>query len=181
MNIFYLNPDPKICAQEHISKHVTKMIIEYAQLLSTAHRILDGTLSTGLSEAGRKQTRYVLPDERESILYRSTHSNHPSAVWVRQSDANYNWLYQLLCELCEEYTYRYGKVHSTERLLETLSFTPNNIPHGPFTPPTPAMPDDVKIPNDSMASYHNYYINNKKSFASWQGRVNSRDVPKWFN
>jgi len=181
MNIFYLNPDPKICAQEHISKHVTKMIIEYAQLLSTAHRIIDGTLSVGLSETGRKQKRYVLPDERESILYLSTHSNHPSAVWVRQSDANYKWLYRLLCELCEEYTYRYGKVHSTERLLETLSFIPNNIPNGPFTPPTPAMPDDVKIPNDSMASYHNYYINNKKSFASWQGRVNSRDVPKWFN
>ena len=181
MNIFYLHPDPKQCAQWHISRHTTKMVVEYAQLLSTAHRILDGTLSVGLSETGRKQKRYVLPDERESILYLSTHSNHPSAVWVRQSDANYNWLYQLLCELCNEFTYRYGKVHSTERLLETLSFTPNNIPHGPFTPPTPAMPDDVKIPNDSMASYHNYYINNKKSFASWQGRVNSRDVPKWFN
>ena len=180
MNIFFLNPDPKICAQEHISKHVVKMIIEYAQLLSTAHRIIDGTLSTGLSETGRKQTRYVLPDEREHILYRSTHGNHPSAVWVRQSDANYNWLYKLLCELCKEYTYRYGKIHSTERLLETLCFTPNNIPHGPFTDPTPAMPDDVKISNNSMASYHNYYINNKKSFASWQGRVNSRNVPNWF-
>ena len=99
MNIFYLNPDPKICAQEHISKHVVKMIIEYAQLLSTAHRIIDGTLSVSLSETGRKQKRYVLPDERESILYLSTHSNHPSAVWVRQSDANYNWLYLSLIHI----------------------------------------------------------------------------------
>jgi hypothetical protein len=42
MNIFYLDEDPKICAQYHCDKHVVKMIIEYAQLLSTAHRVLDG-------------------------------------------------------------------------------------------------------------------------------------------
>jgi hypothetical protein len=32
MNIFYLDEDPKICAQYHCDKHVVKMIIEYAQL-----------------------------------------------------------------------------------------------------------------------------------------------------
>jgi len=42
MNIFYLNPEPKICAEMHLDKHVVKMIIEYAQLMSTAHRVLDG-------------------------------------------------------------------------------------------------------------------------------------------
>ena len=42
MNIFYLNENPELCAQEHNDKHVVKMCIEYAQLLSTAHRVLDG-------------------------------------------------------------------------------------------------------------------------------------------
>ena len=42
MNIFYLSEDPVQCAKWHCDKHVTKMIIEYAQLLSTAHRVLDG-------------------------------------------------------------------------------------------------------------------------------------------
>ena len=42
MNIFYLHKDPDICAEYHCDKHVLKMIIEYAQLLSTAHRMLDG-------------------------------------------------------------------------------------------------------------------------------------------
>ena len=78
------------------------MILEYAQLLSTTHRFLDGTLSTGISNTGRKQTRYVLPDERDNILYKSTHINHPSAVWVRQSRDNYAWLWQLLKEVCKE-------------------------------------------------------------------------------
>ena len=42
MNIFVLDKDPKVAAEEHCDKHVVKMIGESAQMLSTAHRILDG-------------------------------------------------------------------------------------------------------------------------------------------
>jgi hypothetical protein len=183
VNIFYLDNDPKVCAEMHNDKHCIKMILEYAQLLSTAHRILDGTQSIGLSATGRKQTRYVLPDSRESVLYSATHVNHPSAVWVRQSVYNYMWLTNLLKELCKEYTYRYGKVHKCERdgLVDRLWETiPDNIPHSDFTEPTPAMPDEVKIAGNSLSSYRNYYIKNKTHLASWKGKVNSRSVPDWF-
>jgi hypothetical protein len=166
MNIFYLNPDPKICAQEHLSKHVIKMILESCQLLSTAHRVIDGSQFIDKTANNHNITRYRLEDERERILYKATHMNHPSAIWCRMSDSNYNWLYQLTVELCKEYTYRYGKTHKCEELLETLFFTPNNIPHGPFTDPTPAMPDDVKIKGDSLKSYRNYYIKNKLEIQS---------------
>ena len=142
MNIFYLDNDPRICAEMHVDKHVVKMILEYAQLLSTAHRVLDGDIVIGLSKTGRKQTRYVLPDSRDSIMYSATHINHPSAQWVRQSFQNYIWLTDLLNFLCEEYTYRYGKVHKIESsgLLNTLMVkVPKNIPRNqPFTEPTPA-------------------------------------------
>ena len=98
------------------------MILEYAQLLSTAHRVLDGNHIDGYSKTGRKQKRYVLSDNRDSFLYSATHINHPSAVWVRKSRDNYTWLYQLLVWLCREYTYRYGKIHKTQScgLLDTL-------------------------------------------------------------
>ena len=43
MNVFYLHEDPKICATMHADKHVVKMIVEYGQMMSTAHRVLDGT------------------------------------------------------------------------------------------------------------------------------------------
>ena len=184
MNIFYLHNETQTCAQQHVDKHCVKMILEYAQLLSTAHRVLDGTQSIGLSATGRKQTRYVLSDSRESILYIATHLNHPSAVWVRQSAYNYMWLSNLLKELCKEYTYRYGKVHKCERdgLVDRLWQTiPDNIPHCNFTEPTPAMPNEVKIAGDSVASYRNYYISNKQHLASWKGKVNSRNVPEWFH
>ena len=184
MNIFYLSNSPQECAKFHVDRHVTKMVLEYAQLLSTAHRILDGTQSVGLSKTGRKQVRYVLPDERESILYSATHINHPSAIWCRQSSANYMWLAELLEECCKEYCYRYGKVHKVERdgLMQTLKNNfPKNISDKPFTEPTPAMPDECKVPGDSIKSYQNYYLMNKGHLWSWKGKINSRTMPVWLD
>ena len=177
MNIFYLSRDPKQCASEHCDKHVVKMILEYAQLLSTAHRVLDGSQSVGVSKTGRKQTRYVLPDVRDTALYSATHINHPSAVWVRQSEKNYHYLHLLLYYSCKEYTRRYGKVHKVERddILGQLYAMPANIPQGTFTEPPPAMPDYCKVAGDSVASYKNYYINEKKRFATWKTKA-----PEWF-
>ena len=183
MNIFYLDYDTDLCAEYHVDKHVVKMILEYAQLLSTAHRILDGTQSIGLSKTGRKQTRYVLPDQRESILYSATHINHPSAVWCRESNSNYRWLARLLESCCLEYTYRYGKMHKVQSsglMMALLLYTPKNIANKAFTGPTPAMPDECKVPGDSLQSYRNYYVMNKGHLWSWKGKINSRKQPQWF-
>jgi hypothetical protein len=181
MNIFYLDKNPRICAEYHLDKHCVKMILEYAQLLSTAHRVLDGTIVVGLSKTGRKQTRYVLPDHRESILYSATHINHPSAIWCRANLENYLWLHSLLVALCEEYTYRYGKVHKCQEsgLVEALSKSPTNVPIGEFTEPTPAMPDHCKVTGDSITSYRNYYFQEKERMWSWKGKINSRNWPTW--
>lgn len=175
MNIFYLHNDPKTCAQQHVDKHVVKMILEYGQLLSTAHRICDGNISTRLSKSGRKQKFYSLPDNRDSIIYSATHANHPSAKWCRHGEANYKWLYALFCELLQEYTYRYGKQHATSRLVEILKNPPKNINKDePFSPPWRAMPDEYKV-DDTMQSYRNYYLGAKSNMFSWK----KREVPEW--
>ena len=182
MNIFYLDKNPQKCAEMHVDKHCVKMILEYAQLLSTAHRVLDGVLTDGVSQSGRKRKLYVLKDSRDSVLYSATHINHPSAVWCRQSDSNYMWLAELLEECCKEYSYRYGKIHKVESsgLMQSLkNVFPKNIPNKPFTEPTPAMPDECKVPGNSLMSYHNYYNMNKSHLWSWKGKINSRPVPKW--
>jgi hypothetical protein len=178
VNIFYLHNDPKTCAEYHVDKHCVKMILEYAQLLSTTHRYLDGTVVVGQSKTGRKQTRYVLPDNRESIFYSATHINHPSAVWVRKSSSNYMWLAELLEVLCSEYTHRYGKTHKVESmgLMQSLKNNfPKNIPSGEFTEPTPAMPDHYKVAGDSIQSYKNYYLGDKTRMFSWK----NRPTPSW--
>ena len=53
MNIFYLSKDPHTAAIQHVDKHVVKMIVEYGQLLSTAHRMNDGVKTEARSKTGR--------------------------------------------------------------------------------------------------------------------------------
>jgi hypothetical protein len=182
MNIFYLDRDAKTAAQYHCDKHVVKMIIEYAQLLSTAHRVLDGNQYFGLTANGRKINRWKLDDARELILYKASHVNHPSAVWVRQSNEHYQWLWNLASELCQEYRYRYSgdtdKQHKTSLVLQSLSIGPNQIPRtGLFSEPPQAMPEDAKIPGDSISAYRNYYRMYKARFATWKNRA----IPEWYS
>jgi len=186
MNIFYLDHDPKTCAEYHCDKHVVKMIIEYAQLLSTAHRICDGQEYYDLTANGRKIKRWRLPDDREQRLMKASHVNHPSNVWARANHLNYKWLYEMWCHLLDEYTYRYGKIHACARLRDDLAKLPEKIPVGlQETEPTPAMPDDCKVLReihidryelDSLASYHKYYNEKKTHFARWT----KRPAPKWY-
>ena len=175
MNIFVLDHDPKTAAQMHCDKHVVKMILESAQLLATAHRMIDGELYEGRTKTGRKVKRWELHDEREVYLYQATHINHPCTVWARESEENYKWLLSLFKELCKEYTHRYGKIHSCEKFMRLLEIIPENMKKVERTEFPQAMPDDCKD-NDSIRAYRNYYIMYKKDFAKWK----NRDVPSWF-
>ena len=177
MNVFYLDEDPKVCAQMHCDKHVVKMIIEYAQLMSTAHRMLDGKEYYGKTKNGRKIKRWEHPTPSlENILYKASHINHPSTIWTRANYKNYHWLYTMWMHLCNEYTIRYGKVHECDRKLShILCMLPQNIPDGEFTQPTQAMPDQYKTKN-SIEAYRKYYIGDKKRFATWK----LREVPEWY-
>lgn len=158
MNIFYIDECPIKSAQMQVDRHVVKMILESAQMLSTAHRILDGD------------------DNVDPILYKSTHKNHPCSKWCRESLENYEWLYHHFCSLCDEYTHRYGKIHLTDsKLREPLSCVPRNIPKIGFTKVAQAMPECYKNDNPVLA-YREYYNAEKQKFASWTNRIK----PFWF-
>ncbi len=176
MNIFYLHNDPRQCAEMHLDKHSTKMCIEYAQLMSTAHRVLDGSQYLGKTVNNRNIKRWRMADEREFQLMKASHVNHPSNVWVRANQNNYKWLFSLWENLLKEYTFRYGRQHACSRLLGILESPPKNISDGEFYPPTPAMPDDCKVPGNVLESYHKYYIKNKRHIATWT----KRPVPSWY-
>ena len=95
MNIFYLHNDPKTCAEQHLDKHVVKMLIEYAQLMSTAHRMLDGIKYVAKSKTGRKVTRYRLENSNEEATSIQSLSLYITRVLygLVQSAYNYYWLY----------------------------------------------------------------------------------------
>lgn len=178
MNIFALDEITPLAAQYHCDKHLIKMILETAQLLSTAHRILDGKMVVSKTKTGRNVKRWKLSDDREDILYSATHINHPSAVWCRQNYAQYVWLWNLMHNLCKEYTRCFGKVHKCESigLLSKLAIGPINIKNSEsFTYPTPAMPDYCKITGDVIQSYRNYYLKEKSRMFSWT----NRSIPLW--
>lgn len=177
MNIFILDNCPKKAAIMHIDKHLIKMILETAQLLSTCHRVLDGVKTVGLSKKGRKSTKYTLPDSREEILYKSTHVNHPCSVWLRQSNENYNWLFSLYESLLQEYQYRYGRVHKCSNLYYSLKYPPNKITYRYMTDFAQAMPDEYKN-EDAVEAYREFYIKDKskKMKMTWK----KRNVPEWY-
>tara|TARA_R110000868_G_scaffold30953_4_gene113889 strand:+ start:3885 stop:4391 length:507 start_codon:yes stop_codon:yes gene_type:complete len=156
------------------------MCVEYAQLLSTAHRVLDGELWYGRTTNGRKIARYLHPDtELQQVFYLASHINHPSNQWVRASEGNYTWMYDMWTALCSEYQYRYGRVHESFRKLEyALLIPPANIKCSKFFQPTPAMGNrpECIVEGDSLQSYRNYYWSDKRPIAKWT----KREAPKWW-
>lgn len=182
MNIFVLDNDPVIAAQQQCDKHVVKMIVESAQMLSTAHRMLDGKQEKRLSKSGRTNVKYwVHPDPHmESELYKAVHMGHPCTVWTMESNNNYNWHYVHFVALCNEYKFRYGKEHASDKKLrEVLKATPKNIPIGYLTPFKLAMGSNPECMfEDAVKSYRLFYQTKQERFKMvWT----KRNTPNWFS
>lgn len=184
MNIFMVDDCPVKAAQALVDKHVIKMILESAQLLSTAHRILDGkeTIIEGwVDEFGvkhKKSKHWILNDSRDDILYRATHINHPSAIWVRNSVENYNWLVDHLFALGDEYRYRYEKPKAHASIIKMgyeLQSPPYNLKEWDWTPMPCCMPDCYKTSDNPVINYRNYIRGAKSELHSWK----KRDKPHW--
>ena len=85
MNLFYTSDNPQSAAQHQCDKHVVKMILETAQMLSTAHRLTE--------------------TPQAPFVYKPTHANHPSTKWLRSSQIAYKWGLEHLEALLAEYRY----------------------------------------------------------------------------
>jgi hypothetical protein len=163
MNIFFLDFDTQKCAQYHCDKHVVKMILETAQLLCGVHHVTD-------QETTKKQP------SNDQVPYKLSHKNHPCAIWSRESLSNYLYLCDLGLELCKEYTYRYGKRHKSQDVIEWCLTNKPIIKDIGFTTPPKAMPDEYKV-ESVIESYRNYYVGAKKDFCVWK----NRNIPEWFS
>lgn len=165
MNIFYVHTNPVYAAQHLCDSHVVKMILESCQMLSTAHRVLDG-------------------DDVDPSLYKIAHKNHPSTIWVRSSIDQYQWLYEHMRAMCAEYTKRYGKIHTCQtKLLDVLNKFPANIEDNGFIPPPLCMPEQYKSHlfgqcsmDEAVEAYRSFYVCEKAKFAKWK----HGNMPQWF-
>lgn len=154
MNIFVLDENIRKCAQYHCDQHVSKMILESAQLLCTT-----------LNKKG-----FTTP-------YRSTHMKHPCVVWLEESYDNFLWLEALAGELNREYRWRYrrDRDHASMKVIQEIQ--PLNYESSGLTAFAQAMPDRYKIPGDAVAAYRAFYRGEKLRFATWT----RRKVPEWLN
>jgi hypothetical protein len=186
MNIFILDNDPIKAAQLQCDKHVVKMIVESAQMLSTAHRMLDGYVEKRPSKSGKRMINYWVhprPDKEER-LYKAVHHGHPSTVWTMESAANYKWHYDHFVALLMEYTYRYGKEHGTSKLRDLLVLPPRNIKgfghkncvKTPFKLAMKDYPECIAL-GDPVKAYRAFYQTKQDRFKMvWT----KRDIPEWF-
>lgn len=150
MNIFYLDHNPRTAAEMMHDKHVVKMILETAQILSSVCHRHD----TWIEE-----------------MYRPTHKNHPSVLWAGDSADNFWWLYAHGLWLCKEFEYRYNHHHKSSDVIELMPyFAPKQFPLPYWTPPPQAMPDEFKIAGDSVAAYRAYYLGRKVEQSGWTRR-----------
>lgn len=138
MNIFVLNKDPIKAAQYMCDKHVVKMILESAQLLCGSIRI-----NCNLTEINNVE------------LYKLTHKNHPCSIWTRENIENYRWLYNHFIALCDEYTFRYGKVHLCDKKFRNILNLYGECKEYP-TSFIMAMPEEFKN-GDVVNAYREYY------------------------
>lgn len=147
MNIFFLDNDVEKNAMLYHDAHVRKIIVEIAQMLSTAHHLLDNN------------------EKNKAKLYKPTHVNHPMSKWVRESRGNYYYALEILKQLCKEFEYRFDKKHKTSELIPYLY-----IPRGLMNPmhvcsdtiwnttPPLCMPDKYKNKPNYIMSYRYYYM-----------------------
>ena len=154
MNIFVLDNDIVRCAQFHCDKHVSKMILESAQIMCTA-----------LHARG-----FTTP-------YRPTHARHPCVLWAGKSYDNFLWLGQLARALNDECRLRYRKDrdHASIAVLDQIAqFRFESLGLTEFVQ---AMPDEYKVPGDAVEAYRRFYRGEKRHFAKWT----FRNEPFWWN
>lgn len=162
MNIFCLDKDPVVAAQQHCDKHCVKMILEGTQLLCTTFWM-----------------------QGIEAPYRKTHYNHPSAIWARESQGNFRWLLRHVIALCDEYQARYGKVHKSNEVIGWVICNKNRLifDKKEQTDFAVAIAQDQKCRQvkgfDKMSvvdKYRQYYNHDKSYMAKWQ----YSKTPEWY-
>ena len=153
MNIFAVNPDPITSARELPDRHVTKMILESCQMLSLV-------FSPHYWDIGE----VLKVDGTPFKTAKGAFKKHPCTIWAADSIENCAWLIQHACGLCEEFNFRYGKLHGlTKSVFETKKLFHREV-GDPITVFrnvqgfARAMPDEFKLDTeiDDVTAYQRY-------------------------
>ena len=157
MNIFFLDKTPSFSAKYLCDKHVPKMLLESAQMLSTAVQ------------------KYT---DRIEELYKPAYPNHPMTKWVGFNRDCFRWTLENAVFISHEYCKRFNKLHKSSKIINNIYDNNyiDDIPDGFFKEPPQCMPDEYKD-NDYVTAYRKYYQGAKSYFAKWE---KGRKQPNWW-
>lgn len=141
-------------ARSQDNYRVVKMILESCQMLCTAINIL--------------YDDKVTP-------YKTTHVNHPSNKWVRESSENFECLVLHTMALLDEYTERFKKIHKCQGVLDRIMelYDPKIFPNKERTELPLCMPDNF-ISSCPVESYRKFYSSKPRM------RYPHDKIPEWF-
>lgn len=121
MNVFYTDTDPIIAANNLNDKHIIKMCLETAQILSTVSH------------------RYGV-----TAPYKPTHSKHPCVLWAGESKEHWTWLVRHGLAIGNEYRRRYDKEHKSVKVIQWCDKQGGRPPSKGWNSPPACMPNQFK-------------------------------------
>jgi hypothetical protein len=153
VNIFATDPNPAISAIALDDKRLVKMVLETAQILSTAY--------PGIT------------------TYKPTHSNHPCVAWANADITNARWLIEHGFALAYEYSRRFCREHASRMPLLQLDLRLGQAAKQPTAfqncARNAALNLDFTTISDTHAAYR-AYLNARWALAAAAGKP-----PRWTN
>ena len=166
MNIFFLSLDPKEIAELSCDQHVIKIQLEICQLYTA-------WFYSGEEDTVQAKAPFTKTKTRRG--YKPAHKKHPMTMWIASSLQNYLYACDIGIALSDEYTKRYGKIHTCarhllwlhqnhpthfeERKSETAYYSKEGIPE--------CMPEQFSSPR-IVEAYQMYYMVDKMHFALYK-------------
>lgn len=167
MNIFYLDHDVSRVAYDLCDKHIVKMIVESAQMLSSVKRMYDGD----------KNFQLGADDAHLYQMLGKAHIKHPSTQWTMLNTSTYQWHVSLFAAMLTEYERRYARQHSAHTMLDLFEEVPKRLATGQFVDPYPAMkPEYLKLSLSVADRYRTFYCGEKWFFSKWK----HNEIPDWY-
>lgn len=170
MNLFCLQRDPILAAQDNCNDHCKKMLLEAAQMLANCYT---------------PETLQKAPPNQKGEPRSHSYFNHPVSKFVRASRENMKWTVEHALALESERLKLNYKPHFTVGFLKWVqeNIHLSSVPDAPQTDFAIAINKDMncrkKFVNfdsfDSVTKYRLFYIFDKP-FATWTNRVQ----PEWF-
>jgi hypothetical protein len=169
MNIFVLDHCPKKAAEYNCDKHVSKIVLEIAQMTANCFS-LDDLKTAPPNSLGQPR--------------KHSYFNHPVSKWMRETLGNLFWSLDHAIALESERLYRGYNPHFSMRFIRWVAdnFDKSIVPDAPQTEFAVAIADQMQCRKhvdfnflDSVGKYRLYYQYDKP-FVTWTRRTQ----PDWF-